>query len=62
MRVDLTVVAVLDTEADVHSAALEHVIGKADVPSRDLKDVQQVVWHVFVCNVSVHDVTERPHF
>ena len=37
MRIDLSIVSLLDTEHEVNPSALEHVLRNTKVPSGDLK-------------------------
>ena len=40
VRVDFTIVTVLDSKADMHAPTLKHVVSETDVPSRVLEDMQ----------------------
>lgn len=61
VRVDLTVVAVLDGECDVHPAAFEDVLLKSKVPRRHLPHMQDVLRDVFLLDSLVHDILEVFH-
>ena len=62
MRVDFTIVTVLDTEANMNAPSLEHVVIETDVPGCHLEHMQQVLGNVLVLDRLIHDVTKGSHF
>lgn len=61
VRVNFSVVALLDTEHEVDSAALKNRIIDAKVPSCALETVQNVAWDIVGVDVRVHDITHVLH-
>ena len=61
MGVDLAIISMLDSEADVDTSALEHVIVEADIPRCHLEDVEQVAGDVLIWHTLVHDVSKGTH-
>lgn len=61
MGVDFSIVAVLDTEAEMDTPTLEHVVTEADVPRCHLENMQQVLGYILVLDRLVHDVTQGAH-
>ncbi len=61
MRVDFSIVTMLDAKADMYSTSLENVFCQTDIPSCDLKNVKQIGRQVFICNRFVHEVSDRLH-
>jgi len=61
VRVDLAVIAMLDAEHKVNSAALQKRIFNAEVPSRALEAMQKIAGNLFLGNAFLHDVTNVLH-
>ena len=62
MRVDLSIISVLDGKHDVHSAAFQDIIFKTEIPCRHLENVKDVFGDLVFWNIWVHYILERPHF
>ena len=45
----------------VDSAAFQVVLGQTEVPRSHLEDMKQVIWHIFILDGLVHDITQWPH-
>ena len=56
VRVDLTVVAVLDSEHNVHSATFEDILIKSQIPRRHLPHMQNVLRDLIFRHGFLHDV------
>ena len=61
MRVDLTIISMLNSKANVYSTTFQYVISETNIPGSHLKHVQQILWHIFVGNTWIHNVSEREH-
>ena len=61
MRVDFTIVSVLDAEHEVDTSTTQVVSLDAKVPSCDLKAVQNIAGNLFRVNTLVHDITHIAH-
>ena len=61
MGIDLAIISMLDSEADVDTSALEHVIVEAYIPRRHLKNVEQVAGDVLIWHTLVHNVSQGTH-
>ena len=46
----------LDAEAEMHSSSFKNIILEADIPSRNLEYMQQVLGHIFLFHFLVHDI------
>ena len=61
MRVDFTIVSVLDAEHEVDTSTAQVVSLNAKVPSCNLKAVQNIAGNLFGVNTFVHDITQVAH-
>ena len=58
MRVNLTIVPMLDSEAQMDTPSLEHVICETHIPSSHLEHVEDVLRDFLLGHVLVHDVLQ----
>ncbi len=61
MRVNFSIVTMLDAKADMYTTSLEHIFCQTDIPSCDLKNMKQIGWQVFIFNRFIHKVSDGPH-
>ena len=61
VRVDLTIVAMLDAKHEVDAAALEHIRINIKVPRSRLETVKQVGWVLIDGHFRIHHVTHVLH-
>lgn len=62
MRVNFSVVTMLDAKADMDTTSLQNVFCETNIPSCDLKNVKQIGWQVFIFNRFVHKTSDGLHF
>ena len=61
MRVNFTVVPVLDTETNMDAPSFEHIVTETYVPGGHLEDMQEIVRHVFIFYIFIHNVSQWAH-
>lgn len=61
VRVDLTIISVLDAEHEIDSTTSQVVSLDTEVPSRDLETVQKIAGNLIRINALVHDITHVAH-
>ena len=61
VRVDLTIVTLLDAEHEVDAATLENLLLNAEVPGCDLEAMKQIGRNLVLGDFLVHDVTHLLH-
>ena len=61
VRVDLSIVSLLDTEHEIDSSAAQYGIIDSEVPRRSLEAMENVGWDLFVFNVLFHHITHLLH-
>ena len=62
MRVNFSIVALLDAEHEVDPPSLKNLVGDAEIPRRALEAVKYVARVLFKGHVLVHDIPHVLHF
>jgi hypothetical protein len=61
VRVDFSIVSLLDAETEVDSAPFQDVTFDSKIPCRHLKNVQNIGWHSLRLDALIHDIPHLLH-
>ena len=62
MRVDLSIVPMLDTEGEINPPALQNILINTKIPCRHLEAMKDVIWDLILWYTFMHDIFEVSHF